>query len=326
MATITRGKTFTATESVTNDKLHDLVDEGAVSAIVDADIDPAAAISDAKLAKLTTAQKIGGTALYNLASIPSGAGVMPVANTTLVSIPNNSIIEITNASWVSGTSIHHLTSLASSADNMLALQNGGTGQDLSSKNQGDIYYDNGTNAFSRLAPSTSGYYLQTNGAGANPSWVQRVLGIELKQNGTFSNAGSLNISQTISSGDLFKLVVEGYAASPINSFYFLINNDDTAGGYVNSENAGTGGIVIFVDVWTVNIVGHWFIELDIFVRSSYTFIVYRGHALDAGRIKIQNVSGSAVYTAGTPTSLNLVDGSGNNRLTGSWYLYQFATS
>lgn len=36
-------------------------------------------------------------------------------------------------------------------------------------NQGDIIYDNGTD-FQRLTPGTAGQALQTNGAGANPSW------------------------------------------------------------------------------------------------------------------------------------------------------------
>jgi hypothetical protein len=37
--------------------------------------------------------------------------------------------------------------------------------------QGDIYYRNGSGAFTRLAPGTSGHYLKTNGAGANPAWA-----------------------------------------------------------------------------------------------------------------------------------------------------------
>lgn len=37
--------------------------------------------------------------------------------------------------------------------------------------QGDVYYRNGSGVFTRLAPGTSGQYLQTQGAGANPQWV-----------------------------------------------------------------------------------------------------------------------------------------------------------
>ena len=37
--------------------------------------------------------------------------------------------------------------------------------------QGDVYYRNGSGIFTRLAPGTSGQYLQTQGAGANPQWA-----------------------------------------------------------------------------------------------------------------------------------------------------------
>jgi hypothetical protein len=41
---------------------------------------------------------------------------------------------------------------------------------LGTSNQGDILYDNGT-SFVRLTPGTSGQFLQTQGAGANPTWA-----------------------------------------------------------------------------------------------------------------------------------------------------------
>jgi hypothetical protein len=83
MATLTRGQTFTSTDTVTHTKLHALVDSGTVSAIVNADIDASAAIADTKLAQISTAGKVSGAALTGLASIPSGAGVIPAANVPL---------------------------------------------------------------------------------------------------------------------------------------------------------------------------------------------------------------------------------------------------
>lgn len=50
MADLTRGYTFGATETVTNTKLHNLVDLGAVSNIVNADIASGGAISESKIA------------------------------------------------------------------------------------------------------------------------------------------------------------------------------------------------------------------------------------------------------------------------------------
>ncbi|MEA2036127.1 MAG: hypothetical protein U9O94_01360 [Nanoarchaeota archaeon] len=58
-----------------------------------------------------------------------------------------------------------------SVDGALGLEAGGTGQDLSTQEFGAIYYDNTTNGFTRLSPSTSGYVLSTQGAGAAPQWT-----------------------------------------------------------------------------------------------------------------------------------------------------------
>lgn len=122
MASLTRGQTFSALETITNTKLHNLVDLGAVSNIVNADIsnsaaivysklslavsivnadistsaaiaysklnlsgavlnaDLAGSIADTKLNQITTASKVHGSSITGLASLPSGAGVVPIAN------------------------------------------------------------------------------------------------------------------------------------------------------------------------------------------------------------------------------------------------------
>ena len=80
MATLTKGQTFASTEQITNTKLHALVDSATCTAIVNADVDAAAAIVDTKLNTISTAGKVTGKAITNLASIPSTAGVMPFVN------------------------------------------------------------------------------------------------------------------------------------------------------------------------------------------------------------------------------------------------------
>jgi hypothetical protein len=62
MATLTKGKTFTNGELVTPQKLHELVDLGTVSGIVNADISATAAIADNKLAQISTANKVANSA------------------------------------------------------------------------------------------------------------------------------------------------------------------------------------------------------------------------------------------------------------------------
>lgn len=63
MADVSRGLTFAATETVTADKLHQIVDDATVSGIVDADVAAGAAIEDTKLADISTAGKVNTTAL-----------------------------------------------------------------------------------------------------------------------------------------------------------------------------------------------------------------------------------------------------------------------
>lgn len=118
MADISRGLTFGASETVTNTKLHNLVDDATITNIVNADIDSAAAIADTKLGDITTGNKVRGTSFGNLPSIPSGAGLIPSLNipilgstmVSLVSIPNASLQPITLASWVDGVALRNLAS------------------------------------------------------------------------------------------------------------------------------------------------------------------------------------------------------------------------
>lgn len=62
MATITRGKTFASGETVTPEKLHQMVDNATVAAIENADISATAAISDTKLATISTGGKVANSA------------------------------------------------------------------------------------------------------------------------------------------------------------------------------------------------------------------------------------------------------------------------
>ena len=69
MATLTKGKTFTNGETVTPQKLHELVDLGTVSGIVNADIAASAAIADSKLAQISTAGKVLPAAVQGTAVV-----------------------------------------------------------------------------------------------------------------------------------------------------------------------------------------------------------------------------------------------------------------
>lgn len=120
MATFSRGQTFGVTETITNTKLHNLIDNATITNIVDADIAPGAAIQFSKL----LASAIDGSLLTNLGNIPSGSGKIPFANlnvpfgstyVSLVSIPNASLFPLTLASWVDGAAMKNIQSMPSLA-------------------------------------------------------------------------------------------------------------------------------------------------------------------------------------------------------------------
>jgi hypothetical protein len=137
MATLTKGKTFGATEEVTAAKLHQLVDSGTVSGIVNADIDAAAAIVDTKLSTINTAGKVDGGALTGFANIPSGAGYIPVANLSAITTTQISAsaailgtqleTKIDDTGKISGKAFTELADIPSGAG-VIPVANGGTGQ------------------------------------------------------------------------------------------------------------------------------------------------------------------------------------------------------
>lgn len=82
-------------------------------------------------------------------------------------IVDTKLAQIVTFGKVNGTAITGLTNLASGAG-VIPIANLPFG---ASSHQGDVYYDNGTVAFTRLTPGTSGQVLKTNGNSANPSWA-----------------------------------------------------------------------------------------------------------------------------------------------------------
>ncbi len=174
-----------------------------------------ASIADTKLASITTAGKVSGTAITGLASLPSGAGAVPIAN--------------------GGTG---QTTRQGALDALLDTQTGNSGKALvtngtngswgypasltvASATQGDVLYYNGT-AWTRLAPGTTDYALVSNGAGVAPAYeqvnlataVQGTLPVANGGTGQTSSANAINAllpSQTGNSGKY--LTTNGSASS-----------------------------------------------------------------------------------------------------------------
>jgi hypothetical protein len=78
MATLQTNSTLP--DSSNKQDFYDLVENSSVINIGNADISASAAIAPSKLAQITTASKVSGAALTSLTSVPSAAGVLPIAN------------------------------------------------------------------------------------------------------------------------------------------------------------------------------------------------------------------------------------------------------
>lgn len=226
--------------------------------ITNAKVADNAGIVDTKLAQISTAAKVSGTALTGLASIPAGAGVIPTANcptidTLLPSQTGNSgKTLITNGSTGSWGYPAGLTIASQAQGDVLiyngsawvrlapgtagqVLKTGGAGANpawglsadlaIASQAQGDILYFNGTN-WVRLAAGTSGYFLKTLGAGQNPAWAAA---------GSICNGGAVTVGASSYSTITFS------RAFPDTNYGVVATRDDGQAGGITVSNKSTSG-------------------------------------------------------------------------------------
>lgn len=95
---------------------------------------------------------------------------------------------------------------------------------LGTTNQGDVLYDNGTSIV-RLTPGTSGQFLQTQGAAANPQWANG--GLQLIS--TTSVSGSANSGDiTLSPGKTYLIIVDYRQATQDATVFMRLNSLSTS--------------------------------------------------------------------------------------------------
>jgi len=98
------------------------------------------------------------------------ANTMPVLSSskTLAGVApgtSGNVLVSNGTNWQAST-----ISTTSLADSSVTPAKGGTGQNFSTTAQGSTLYFSGTGTVAALAPGTSGQFLKTQGAGANPAW------------------------------------------------------------------------------------------------------------------------------------------------------------
>lgn len=176
-----------------------------IGSIVNADISASAGIVGSKL-NLTSSGAIGST----------------VANTGAFTT-------------LTGTNITASTSLTSSTATVL---NGTV--NLGPTHQGDIFYDNGTSVI-RLTPGTSGLFLKTQGASANPAWANQSM--SFVSNTSVSGAattGNIAITNT----KYYKVIIHVNNLSGDDVLALRFNADSSSGNYLYSfDGRTTGGAI-----------------------------------------------------------------------------------
>lgn len=196
-------------------------------------------IADSQLQAITTASKVNGSAIYSLSSVPSGAGLLPIANIP-VGTSASSIVQLNGSAQlpaVSGVNVTNvsganLVSLGStpSGSGVLPVANLATGTPTGSK----FVRDDGTLA---VPVSTSSFSLVSNTSFS-----------------AATNTGDIAITNT----KYYLVIINVTSLSAADSLTFLFNNDTTANkyGYVNrgfnmaatavnaNSNMGAAGILI----------------------------------------------------------------------------------
>ena len=240
--TYTPGSVITASENLANEDaifnyLQAGIDTYSPLSLENADISASANIQSDKLNLTSIAQNVG---------ITSGGSFDNNGTTNL-----DGALTVTTSASFSGATISNLGTVTTGVVTAIRINAGsidasigdvtakpgrftslrGSTFNLGTTNQGDVLYDNGT-SITRLVPGTSGYFLKTQGAGANPIWAQNQQYFEListTSGVTFS--GDPTSSITIEASKTYFVEFELDETGPNNPDVGLQFNGDTGSSY-----------------------------------------------------------------------------------------------
>ncbi len=252
-----------------------------------------------------------GTATYLLQT--NGAGADPtwvVPPSSLPSIANNTLLA--NTSGI--TAVPIATTVTALVDSAI------------SSTQGSILYRSAT-AWVALGPGTSGNFLKTNGAGANPAWSAVTAG-------TVTSVTSTNGDLTVATGTTTPVLTVVSAPKWSTGRTITLTGDTTgvSGSFDGSGNLSFATTGVQATKWTTartlsftgDVTGSGSVDGSASVATALTLAnsgVSAGTYINAtitvdakGRVTVAS-AGTGVTTTGSPASGNLTKFSGANTVT-----------
>ena len=320
-ASISKGKTFGATETVTNTKLHQLVDAASISGIVNAEIAAGAAIAATKLNLAAIAQVVAmSSAIHKFAK---GADVASAS--TIILGEDGNFFDITGTTTITSITIKQAgtvvflqfdgiltltdgsnlkldSNFVTAAESTICLVSDGTNWWEISRTpmsistlttQGDVLYQ-AASTLARLAAGTAGQALTTGGAGANPAFA----GLTTQGDVEYHNGTTRTRLAPGTSGQFLK--TQGPSANPVwANPPQIATGTYTGNGADNRSITGIGFQPDIVFIW-----GHAddiSSEIGADVDNGYSKFV--GTAVNYKQNAIQDMEADG-FQLGTETSVN----------------------
>lgn len=285
-------------DSSNKQDFYDLVENSTVINIVNADISASAAIAGSKLAQITTAGKVSGAALTSLSSTPSAAGALPVANIPS-SIPYSKLTltgAVLNADLAGSIADTKLSTISTAGK-----VSGASLTSLSS------------------IPS---------GAGVIPSANLPSFGLSFVSATTFSNDTTKTITG-LTTGIPYLLIVDLSIATANEGLLIYTNGTlstiKATANYSSSNKFAFHNISSGLNTSSPTI-GNWTIGIGtIATDTTKTRFVLNGMSLDSSGT-FTNHSAIGIVDSDAALSSITIETGGSMTLTGTAYLYKYATS
>jgi len=309
----------------------------------------------------TTGHKHDGTANEGvLIDLNDDAGVIGVKNQVDAANGGTGLTTITDGGVMLGSGTGDVTPMAVLADGSIIMGDGTTDPiavstftgttgflkhefggvefDVSAITKGDIITSSGTGvAVIQTVGANDTFAIADSSQSNGWKWGNPGFAMSVEQSTTFSTASTVTITETISSGDVYEIVIEGTASSADYEPTIRINGDSTGTNY-RASMRGTAGGTSFdeadsSDVDGIDILGTtarnlnvsgFLITLRIIARNSDTMVMFEAATYD-GANSVTDSRGSAFYDQATPTSITMERRAGAATVTGRFYVFKLKT-